>query len=162
MTNTDQSLRDHLLKLLSWKSAHVSFDQAIEAIPPAMRGLQPDGLPFSPWQLLEHLRIAQYDILDFCRNADYVMPAWPEGFWPETIAPPSTEAWQESVVRFRADLQALQDLVADPDTDLFAPIPHGEGPTILREALLVADHNAYHVGQLVAVRRLLGIWPPTV
>ena len=158
--NTEQILRDHLLRMLSWKSAHVSFDQTIDGIPLEMCGLQPEGLPFSAWQLLEHLRIAQYDILDFCRNPDYAMPAWPDDFWPEAAAPPNAEAWQESIARFRADLKAMQDLVADPDTDLFAAIPHGEGQTILREALLVADHNAYHVGQLVAVRRLLGIWPP--
>ena len=158
--NTDQSLRDHLTRLLAWKSAHVSFDQAVEGIPPELRGIQPGGLSFSPWQLLEHLRIAQHDILDFCCNPDYTMPAWPEGFWPPSVAPPSEAAWQEGIAQFRADRKAMQDLVADPETDLFAAIPHGEGQTVLREALLAADHNAYHVGQLVAVRRLLGIWPP--
>ena len=162
MTNNDQNLRDHLVALLSWKSAHVNFDQAIDGIPPTMHGLQPDGLPFSPWQLLEHLRIAQYDILDFCRNPGYVMPAFPEGFWPVSVTPPSAEAWQESIAQFRADLKAMQDLIADPDTDLFAAIPHGGGQTIFREAVLVADHNAYHVGQLILVRRLLGIWPPSL
>jgi uncharacterized damage-inducible protein DinB len=158
--NSDHLVRDHLVALLAWKSAHVSFDQATSGIPPEMRGRQPERLPFSPWQLVEHLRRAQHDILDFCRNPDYAMPAWPDDFWPEAAAPPDAAAWQESLAQFRADLQAMQDLVADPETDLLAAIPHGEGQTILREAVLVADHNAYHVGQLVFVRRLLGIWPP--
>ncbi len=160
--NTDQHLRDHLVALLSWKSAHVSFDQAIGGIPPEMQGLQPSGLTLSPWQLLEHLRIAQHDILDFCLNPGYTMPSWPEGFWPDRATPPSAETWAESIAHFQADLKAMQDLVSDPGTDLFAQIPHGDGQTIFREAVLVADHNAYHVGQLVLVRRLLGIWPPSL
>ncbi|MFB3133350.1 MAG: DinB family protein [Rhodothermales bacterium] len=158
--NTDLLLRDHLVKLLSWRSAHVSFDDAINGIPPEMHGQQHQDLPFSLWQLLEHLRLAQYDILDFCRNPDYTEGVWPDDYWPDAPAPPSPEAWNTSLARFREDLQAMQDLVADTGTDLYAPIPHGDGQTILREALLLADHNAYHVGQIVAVRRLLGLWPP--
>ncbi len=158
--NTDLLLRDHLVKLLSWRSAHVSFDDAINGIPPEMHGQQHQDLPFSLWQLLEHLRLAQYDILDFCRNPDYTEGVWPDDYWPDAPAPPSPEAWNTSLARFRENLQAMQDLVADTGTDLYAPIPHGDGQTILREALLLADHNAYHVGQLVAVRRLLGLWPP--
>ena len=157
--NTDPILRDHLMKLLSWRSAHVGFDEAIDSIPPEMRGQQHEDLPFSPWQLLEHLRIAQLDILDFCLNPDYTMGTWPDDYWPDTAAPPTSDAWDASIAQFRADRKAMQDLVANPDTDLFTPIPHGDGQTILREAVLLADHNAYHIGQLVAVRRLLGIWP---
>jgi hypothetical protein len=123
-----------------------------------MRGARVDGVPHTPWRLLEHMRIAQWDILEFSRNAAHVSPPFPEGYWPAGDAPPDSAAWDQSVAVFRADLQAMQDLVADPTTDLFARIPHGEGQTILREALLVADHNAYHLGQLVMLRRCLGNW----
>jgi hypothetical protein len=117
-----------------------------------------DGVPHTPWRLLEHMRIAQWDILEFSRDPGHVSPAFPEGYWPEGDAPPEAQAWDRSVRAFRADLQAMQDLVRDPATDLFARIPHGDGQTVLREALLVADHNAYHLGQLVMLRRCLGIW----
>ncbi len=157
--NPDDALRAHLVALLDSRNAHADFDAAIAGLPPALQGVQPKGLLYSPWQLLEHLRLAQWDILDFCRNPNYEQPAWPDDYWPDGAAPPSPEAWDESVRRFRADLQAMKALVADPVNDLFAEIPHGDGQTYLREALLVADHNAYHVGQFVAVRRLLGAWP---
>jgi uncharacterized damage-inducible protein DinB len=124
-----------------------------------MQGKRPAGLPYSPWQLLEHLRRAQYDILEFCRNTAYVELTWPDDYWPETVAPPSPTAWAESVAAFQRDREALQQLCGNPDFDLFATIPHGTGQTYLREILLVADHNAYHVGELVVVRRLLGAWP---
>lgn len=155
-----KALRDHLVNLLTWRGAHATFDDAVQGIPPEMRGRRPEGLPYSPWRLLEHLRLAQYDILDFCRNPDYTEPRWPDDYWPDADAPPNAAAWDKSIARFREDLHAMQTLIAAPATDLFAPIPHGDGQTILREALLVADHNAHHVGQLIVVRRLLGIWPP--
>ena len=155
---TDQSLRDHLLYLLRDGGAHLSFDAAIAGIPDDMRGARVDGVPHTPWRLLEHMRIAQWDILEFSRNPRHVSPPWPEGYWPEGSHPPDEAAWGRSIEAFRADLQAMQDLVADPATDLFARIPHGDGQTILREALLIADHNAYHLGQLVMLRRCLGIW----
>ncbi len=158
---TDQLLRDHLVKLLSWRSAHLNFDDVIDGIPADMRGQQPEGLPYSLWQLLEHLRLTQRDILDFCRHSDYAEPTVPDDFWPDSVSPPSAGAWEASISQFRADLQAMQDLVADPGTDLFASIPHGDGQTILCETVLLADHNAHHVGQLIIVRPLLGIWPPT-
>jgi len=129
-------------------------------MPLDLRGTRPDGLPYSPWELLEHIRIAQHDILDFCQNPDYTQPDWPEGYWPDAVAPSSSAAWEGSVHQVRNDLQAMKDLVSDPATNLHAKIPHGDGQTVLREAMLVADHNAYHVGQLVTVRRLLGCWPP--
>jgi hypothetical protein len=156
--NTDQSLREHLLYLLQGGGAHLSFDKAIAKLPKKLRGVCPAGLPHSPWRLLEHMRIAQWDILEFCRNPRHVSPEFPDGYWPKGDAPPRPAAWEESVASFRADLQAMQDLVADPATDLFARLAHGDGQTILREALLVADHNAYHLGQLVVVRRVLGAW----
>jgi hypothetical protein len=158
--DANTSLRQHLLKLLDARQAHATFDDAIADLSPDLRGTRPDGLPYSPWELLEHIRIAQHDILDFCRNPGYTQPDWPEGYWPDTPAPPSDKAWTESVRQVRDDLQAMKDLVADPNTDLYAEIPHGDGQTYLREALLVADHTAYHVGQLVTVRRLLEAWPP--
>lgn len=155
----DAALRDHLRRLLDWKDAHATFDAAVDGVPPELRGLRPDGVPYSPWELLEHLRIAQRDILDFCRDAAYRERVWPDDYWPGSPAPPSGEAWDESIRACRADRDALQSLAADPAIDLFAEIPHGSGQTYLRELLLVADHAAYHVGQLVLVRRLLGAWP---
>jgi hypothetical protein len=154
----DGSLRRLLVDLLKSKSAHIDFEAATADLPAALRGAKPAGAPHSPWQLLEHLRIAQSDILEFSRDRKHVSPKWPEGYWPQADAPPSEAAWEESMNAFRRDLKAMLDLVTDRSTDLFARIPHGEGQTILREALLVADHNAYHVGQLVLLRRVLGAW----
>jgi hypothetical protein len=153
------ALREHLLYLLRGGGAHLDFEKAVAGLPAELRGKKPPGSPHTPWRLLEHLRIAQWDILEFSRNAAHVSPAFPEGYWPHGDAPPDEQAWDNSVRAFRADLRAMQDLVADSAVDLFAPIAHGDGQTILREALLVADHNAYHLGQLVLVRRLLGAWP---
>jgi hypothetical protein len=157
--DTNSSLREHLLKLLRGGGAHLGFDEAVAGLPEALRGARPAGVSHTPWRLLEHLRIGQWDILQFCRDPRHVSPPWPGGYWPAGDAPPDAAAWDRSVAAFRADLKAMQDLVADPATDLFAPLPHGQGQTVLREALLVADHNAYHLGQLVVVRRALGAWP---
>ena len=153
-----QALREHLLYLLRGGGAHLDFEKTFAGLPPESRGVKAAGTPHTPWQLLEHLRIAQWDILDFCRNSQYKELEFPAGYWPRTDAPPDDAAWEKSLAAFRADLKAMQDLVANPSTNLFARIPHGQGQTILREALLVADHNAYHFGQLVLVRRLLGAW----
>lgn len=153
-----KALREHLLYLLQGGGAHVHFDKAVDGIPPALRGRTVPPVPHGPWRLLEHMRIAQWDILEFSRNSKHVSPDWPEGYWPSGDAPPDDRAWDRSVDAFRADLMAMSELVADPATDLFAKIPHGDGETVLREALLVADHNAYHLGQLIVVRRLLGCW----
>jgi hypothetical protein len=155
----DSSLRRHLVELLKGGSAHARFEEAIAGIPAKLRGQKPAGLPHSPWMLLEHLRIAQRDILEFSSNRRHVSPDWPKGFWPSREAPPSPAAWNVSIKKFRQDLKTMETLVANPKTDLHARIPWGEGQTILREALLVADHNAYHLAQLVDVRRLLGAWP---
>ena len=157
--NTDQALRKHLLYLLRDGGAHLSFDRAIQGLPAKLRGAKPPGAEHTPWQIVEHLRIAQWDILEFSRNPKHVSPEFPVGYWPKSAAPPNAAAWTRSVTAFRADLKAVQKLVENPKTDLFAPIPHGDGQTILREVLLVADHNAYHLGELVLVRRLLGAWP---
>ena len=155
----DALLREHVLYLLRGGGAHLDIEKAIADIPAESRGKRPDGIPHSPWRLLEHLRICQWDILEYSRDPDHVSPEFPGGYWPDGDAPPDEAAWDKSVEAFRADLQAMQDLVADPDVDLLEEIPHGlPGHTILREALLVADHNAYHLGQLVIVRRALGAW----
>jgi hypothetical protein len=154
----EQSLRKHLVKLLTESEAHADFDAGIKDMPYELQGKRPKGAPHSPWELLEHLRIAQWDILEFSRNAKHVSPDFPSGYWPESPAPPNEKAWKKSADAFRADLEAMAKLVSQDSTDLFAPIPHGDGQTILREALLLADHNAYHLGQLVLVQRLLGAW----
>lgn len=151
-------VREHVLNLLAGGQAHLDFEKAVAGLPAGLRGARPPGLPHSPWQLVEHLRIAQWDILQFTIDPAHVSPEFPDGYWPAGDAPPDSSAWDRSLAAFRADLQALRDLVADPTTDLVAPLPHAAGYTVLREALLVADHNAYHLGQLVDVRRLLGAW----
>ena len=158
-TGMDQSLRKHLVYLLGDGGAHLDFDTAIARFPAADRGTMIKGAPHTAWQLLEHLRIAQWDILEFSRDPTHVSPKFPDGYWPRTEAPPSTRAWTESVRAFQRDLRAMIRLVSNPKTDLFARIPHGDGQTILREALLVADHNSYHIGQLVLLRKLLDAWP---
>jgi hypothetical protein len=154
----DMSLRNHLVELLQGGHAHLQFDAAVADLPVELRGAKPANLPHTPWRLLEHMRIAQWDILRFSIDPGHVSPEFPDGYWPEGDAPPELAAWDRAVEGFRADLKAMIDLVLDPGTDLFAPIAHGQGQTILREALLVADHNAYHLGQLVTVRRMLGAW----
>jgi hypothetical protein len=154
----DVQLREQLVRILSWGDAHVSFDAAVKGIPVALRGKRPPKGQHSPWQLIEHLRIAQHDILDFCRNVRYVEMKWPDDYWPAAAAPPTAAAWTASIRRFRDDRQALQELAADRTISLEAAIPHGSGQTYLREILLAADHAAYHVGQLVLVRKMLGGW----
>jgi hypothetical protein len=151
----DQSLREHLLYLLGGGGAHIDFESAVADFPAGKAQQRIERLPYTAWQVLEHMRIAQWDILEFSRSAAHVSPKWPEGYWPQTEASADAGAWVASVERFRSDLEAMKALVADPATDLFAPIPHGDGQTILREALLVADHNAYHLGVLVTMKRIL-------
>lgn len=157
--DNDVSLRKHLIELLKGGGAHARFEEAVAGIPAKLRGQKPAGLPHSAWMLLDHMRIAQWDILEFSRNRKHVSPDWPKGYWPRTEAPPSLAAWNASIKKFGQDLKAMEKLVANPKTDLHSRIPWGSGQTILREALLVADHNAYHVAQLVDVRRSLGAWP---
>jgi len=158
---TAQKLRDHLLYVLQGGGAHVHFEPAFADLPAKLRGAKAPGIPYSVWMLLEHMRICQWDILEFSRNPTHESPDFPGGYWPDTDAPPSDAAWEASLQGFRDDMQAMQDLVMSDTTDLFVEISHGQGQTILREALLAADHNAYHLGQVVAVRRALGAWPKT-
>jgi hypothetical protein len=154
----ETAVRQLLRKVLEWEDAHAGFDAAFAKLPAKLRGERPAGVPYSPWQLLEHLRITQHDILDFCVNPNYEEVRWPDEYWPASAEPPSDAAWDESIERYREDRRALPDLALDPAIDLTARIPHGSGQTYLRELVLVADHTAYHVGQLVLVRRLLGAW----
>ena len=157
-TSPDKALRQHLLYLLKEGGAHAKFEDIIGDFPANLRGKKPDNFPHTAWMLLEHMRIAQWDILEFSRNARHASPKWPEGYWPLTESPPSAAAWTKSIAGFRKDLKAMEALVSNPRTDLYAPLSWGDGQTVLREALLVADHNAYHLGQLVTLRRLLGAW----
>jgi hypothetical protein len=154
----DKALRDEVLLLLGGGRAHVSFEKAVANLPEDLRGKKPRGMPYTPWQQLEHMRICQWDILEYIRNPQHVSPEWPDGYWPKEAAP-ARNAWARSVKAFQADRQALLDMANDASKDLLARVPpEPDGPTILHELLLVADHNAYHLGQLVLLRRLLGAW----
>ena len=155
MNNHDQELRKHLISNLRGADAHISFGDFVAGFPAASCGQSVEGLPYTAWQILEHMRIAQWDILEFCRDAKHVSPKWPEGYWPKPDQLGTAELWKETVEKCRADLKQMEEMISDPETDLFAKIPHGSGQTILREALLVADHNAYHLGVLVACDRVL-------
>jgi len=154
----DAALRKQLVALLSGSEAHADLEAAVKNLPADLRGKRPENGEHSPWEILEHLRIAQWDILDFSRNPKYKTMQWPEDYWPKSPAPPSDKAWHASIKAFREDLKAICDLVSDPATDLYAKIPHGDGQTILRQALLTSDHNSYHIGQLILTRKLLGAW----
>jgi len=154
----DAPLRQHLLELLKGGNAHTTFKDALQDFPADLRGKRPHGAPHSPWELLEHMRLAQWDILEFSRDPDHNSPKFPDGYCSRSPEPPDEKAWDRAVNSFCQDLHSFCALVADDATDLYARISHGEGQTILREALLTADHNAYHLGQLVLLRRMLGAW----
>jgi hypothetical protein len=155
MSTNDQSLREHLLYLLRSGGAHMSFDGFIAEFPAELCGEKVPGLPYTCWQVLEHMRLAQWDILEFSRDPKHVSPEFPKGYWPATEDAGTVELWKESATKFNSDLKEMEHLVANNSTDLYATIPHGDGQTILREALLVADHNAYHLGALVVMARTL-------
>jgi len=157
--NADKALRQHLIELLQGGGAHAKFQDAVKDFPEALRGQKPANLPHSAWMLVEHMRIAQWDILEFSRNRKHKSPDWPSGYWPANQDSPTTARWNASLKQFRTGLKGMIDLVKNPKTDLFAKIPWGDGQTILREALLVVDHNSYHLAQIVDVRRALGTWP---
>ena len=155
----DPALRKQLAHALDWQEARVSFDDAVADFPAALRGSVPGGLPYSGWQLVEHIRRTQADILEFCVAAHYEEKSWPRAYWPEAASPPSPGAWEESIAAIRRDREALATMTTDAKTNLIARVPNGDGQTYLREILLVIDHTAYHVGELIVLRRLLGIWP---
>jgi DinB family protein len=158
LTQTDLP-RTEIARLLDWEEAHAGFDRVVVGLAVELQGQVPPGLPYSPWQLLEHIRLTQRDILEFSRNPDYKELDWPDDYWPRSPAPPSATAWEESVKAFRQDREALKRLALDPGVNLSATVPAGDGQTYLRELLLAADHTAYHLGELVVVRRALGAWP---
>ncbi len=151
---TDESIRKHVLYLLRGGGAHLSFDDFVSSFPPDLCSRQIEGLPYTPWQVLEHMRLAQWDILEFSRDPDHISPEFPKGYWPNPDDPGNPTSWKETIDQFRTDLQQMEALVEDPATDLHAKIPHGDGQTILREALLIADHNAYHLGVLAVMARI--------
>jgi hypothetical protein len=155
----DQVVRNQLLSLLKRGNAHMSFDEAVADFPLEQINRKPPNVPYTPWHLLEHIRIAQWDILEFIRNPEHESPEWPVGYWPARDARADAGQWQQTIEQFRADLKALQEIVADPETDLYATMPQGEKYTILREILTVADHTAYHVGEFGILRRVMGTWP---
>jgi hypothetical protein len=155
----EKALREQIRKFLNWHEAHVEWKSALAKLTPAVRGVRPPGSPHSPWELLEHARLAQHDILEFCRDPKHVSPDWPSGYWPPNPAPRNAAAWNKSVKALLKDTEALGKFAANPKIDLLRPLAHGSGQTILRELLLAADHNAYHLGQFVLVRKLLGAWP---
>jgi DinB family protein len=159
MSQADDSIRKHVLYLLRGGGAHQSFDDFVNSFPPDLCGRKIEGLPYTAWQILEHMRLAQWDILEFSRDATHISPEFPKGYWPSPDEPGTPARWQETIVQFQNDLQQMAALVEDPATDLHAPIPHGDGQTILREALLVADHNAYHLGALAVMARILKAAP---
>ena len=154
----ETALRKQIARTLEWEDAHAGFDAAVEGLAPELRGKAPPGLPYSPWQLVEHIRRTQADILEFCQAPAYAEKEWPKDYWPEGSVPPSAKAWDDCIAAFRRDRKALAALTLEKKTDLTSPVPNGTGQTYLREVLLVADHTAYHVGELIVVRRLLGAW----
>jgi hypothetical protein len=154
-----KALRDELVRLLSGEGAHADFEEAVRDFPTELRSAKPAGTPHSAWELLEHLRLAQWDMLEFSRDPKHKSPDWPSGYWPTQPAPPDEAAWERSVAQFRSDREAMKKLVSDPNSDLFKRFEHGDGQSLLREALQMADHNAYHVGEMVFLRRTLGAWP---
>jgi|GEM_PF-110291 len=155
----DHALREHLVAMLRGGHAHATYEDVVTGLPAELRGRRPNGTPYSPWMLLEHIRIAFWDILEFSRNPGWVSPAWPDGYWPTNPEPPNGQAWDDSVARYRADREAFERFVRDPASDLFTPFGHGSGQTLLREVLVAATHTSYHLGELVVLRRLLGVWP---
>ncbi len=158
--NDDSIVREQLLALLRGGNAHMTFESAVSDFPEEHLNTPPPSVPYTPWHLLEHLRIAQWDILEFIRDPNHKSPNWPEGYWPERDEKADPSKWDETVQAFRRDLQALQEIVEDPQTELYAPIPHAPDYTIFREILVVADHNAYHIGEFAILRQVMSTWPP--
>jgi hypothetical protein len=158
LMDSDKQLRQQIAKALDWGEAHADLAASVADFPEELKGRIPEGFPHSAWQLLDHMRIGLWDIVEFCRNPRHKSPAWPDGYWPKKPEPPSDDAWDNSIESIGAHLEDMRDLITDKKNDLLAPLPGGSGQTLLREALLIADHNAYHLGQLVLVRRALGAW----
>ena len=158
MTNQN-ILRQQLVQLLSGRNAHMSFEDAVNEFPMELINTQPPNVPYTFWHLIEHLRIAQWDILDFIKNPNYIAPDWPTGYWPETDSSATPEGWTNSVSQFLRDRKELVELVQNPNIDLFSDLEHAPGYTVLREIIVVADHNAYHIGELGILRQVMSAWP---
>jgi hypothetical protein len=156
--SANQEVRKQLLQLLKGGNAHQPFEEAVKDLPASLRGVKPEKLPYSIWQLVEHIRIAQWDILEFSRDPDHESPDWPEGYWPKELAPADDAAWEQSLAQIQEDQEAFVALLNAPNADLYAPFPHGDGQNLLREALLIGAHNSYHTGEIILVRRLLDAW----
>jgi len=156
---SDQVVREQLLALLNGGNAHMSFEQAVENFPAEHFNTKPANVTYTPWHILEHIRIAQWDILEFIRNPDHVSPQWPAGYWPHPVETADQEQWNRTISSFLSNLQMLRDIVADSAIDLYAPIPHAADYIIFREILVVADHNAYHIGEFAILRQVMCIWP---
>lgn len=148
----------NLKELLYGGHAHATFEEAVKELPARLRGQVPEGMPYSIWQLVEHIRITQLDILEFSRDPDYESPKWPEGYWPKERAPENAAAWEESIAKIARDREAFIELLETPGADLFTPFPHGSGQNLLREAMLIADHTSYHTGEIIVLRRLMNAW----
>jgi uncharacterized damage-inducible protein DinB len=159
--DSNAALRSHLTDLLTARQAHCTFEDAVAHVPPERRGERPEELPYSVWELTDHIRVAQRDILDYCRDPGYEAPDWPDDYWPDASAPPDAAAWDDCVAQVQSGRAAMCDLVTDETIDLYDTVPSNDEHTYLREAMLVADHTAYHIGQIVTVRRQLGLWPPS-
>jgi hypothetical protein len=155
----DQVFREQILQLLTGRNAHYTFEDAVADFPMEAINRRPPNVPYTPWHLVEHLRIAQWDILEFMRDPDHISPEWPKGYWPDPQAATNPAGWQQSLDRFRADLAAIETIVQDPKLDITAELPHAAGYTYLREFLLVADHNAYHIGEFAILRQIMSTWP---
>ncbi|MCX6218846.1 DinB family protein [Spirosoma sp.] len=158
VTDINSAVRKQLISLLTGSNAHQSFDDAVNDLPAGLRGIKPDKLPYTIWQLVDHIRIAQWDILEFSRDATHQSPPWPSGYWTQEPAPDDEAAWQQALAQIQQDRDAFVELLNDPERDLYVPFEHGDGQNLLREALLIADHTAYHVGEIIIIRRLLGVW----
>jgi DinB superfamily len=156
--DSDTVVREQLRELLEGGDAHMTFDEAVANFPRDHMNTKAPNVPYTPWHLLEHIRLAQWDIIEFIRNPHYVSPPWPEGLWPAENVQADDVAWEKTIASYRAGLQSLLEMVADPTVNLYAPIPHGDGQSILREILVVSDHNAYHIGEFATLRQVMGIW----
>lgn len=155
----DAALREQLVEILRGGHAHATYEDVVANLPADLRGRRPNGAPYSPWMILEHIRIAFWDILEYSRNPSHVSPEFPSEYWPTDPLPPNPNAWTDSVARYARDREAFERLVRDPASDLFTPFPHGTGQNLVREVLVAATHTSYHLGELVVLRRLLGAWP---
>lgn len=158
MSNDDRILRKQFIPFLRGQGTHADFQTAVKDFPAEHYGDRPSGCPHSAWQLVQHIRLALHDLLDFCTNSDYTSPKWPDEYWPKDPAPPSKEAWREAVAAVQQDIEAFERLIGDPASNIYANIPWGDGQNLLREALLAGDHTSYHTGQIILIRQFLGIW----